>query len=439
VALSGALVEPRRVISAALLLGLFALLLALGTPVGVALGLSGAAVIAQHGLGAMAVPTSVYTGIAKFPLLAIPLFILAGMIFERAGVAARLVRFVEALVGTWRGSLGLVAILVAMVMGGISGSGPADAAAVATVMLPAMSKAGYPRPFSAAVIAAAGSTAILIPPSVAFIVYSVLVPQASVPALFAGGLIPGILAGLALVVPTIWLSRRHGFGTADNTPRPPLLASLRDAVWGLLAPIIILGGMRAGVFTPTEAAVAAVAYGLLVGVLFYRSLGWGDVYDLLAEAAEVSAVVMMIVGLASVFAWAGSTIGAFDVIAKGIISAGWEAWAVLVAINLLLLVAGMLLDAVSIYLILLPLLMPLVRTFGWDPVWFGVIMTMNLAIGQFTPPLAVNLMVTTSVAGVTMESTVRWVGWMVAAMLGALALVAAVPELATGLPRSLGY
>lgn len=425
--------------SAALLLGLFALLLAVGAPVAVALGLSGAAVIAQHGLGILAVPTSVYTGIAKFPLLAIPLFILAGMIFERSGVAARLVRFVEALVGHWPGSLGLVAILVAMVMGGISGSGPADAAAVATVMLPAMSKAGYPRAFSASVIAAAGSTAILIPPSVAFIVYSVLVPQASVPALFAGGLIPGILAGLVLILPTLWLSRRHGFGTAKAAPRPPLLASLRDATWGLLAPIIILGGMRAGVFTPTEAAVAAVAYGLLVGVVFYRSLGWGDVYDLLAEAAEVSAVVMVIVGLASVFAWAGSTIGAFDVIAHGIADAGWDAWAVLIAINLLLLLAGMLLDAVSIYLILLPLLMPLVRLFGWDPVWFGVVMTMNLAIGQFTPPLAVNLMVTTSVAGVTMESTVRWVGWMVGAMLAALALVAAVPDLATWLPRSLGY
>jgi C4-dicarboxylate transporter DctM subunit len=424
---------------ALLLLGVFAALMALSTPIAIALGLAGTLAIGIYDLGIMSMPTAVYTGIAKYPLLAIPLFILAGIIFERAGVAARLVQFAGALVGQWRGSLGLVAILVAMVMGGISGSGPADAAAVATVMIPAMTRAGYPPAFSASVIAAAGATAILIPPSVGFIVYAVLVPSASVPALFAGGLIPGVLAGLSLVLPTVWLSRRHNFGLADREERPPVLKALREAVWGLLAPVIILGGMRAGIFTPTEAAVVAVAYGAVVGIAIYRTLSWRDLYDVLAEAAEISAVVMLIIGLASVFAYAGNTLGAFDRLAQGILGLGVSSWAVLVLVNLMLLVAGMFLDAVSIYLITLPLLLPLIAAYQWDPVWFGVVMTMNLAIGQFTPPLAVNLMVTGTVAGVPMEATVRWVIWLVAAMVGALLLVMAVPDLALWLPRRLGY
>ncbi len=424
---------------ALLLLGVFAALMALSTPIAVALGLAGTLAIWIYDLGIMSMPTAVYTGIAKYPLLAIPLFILAGIIFERAGVAARLVQFAGALVGQWRGSLGLVAILVAMVMGGISGSGPADAAAVATVMIPAMTRAGYPPAFSASVIAAAGATAILIPPSVGFIVYAVLVPSASVPALFAGGLIPGVLAGLSLVLPTLWLSRRHNFGLADREERPPVLKALREAVWGLLAPVIILGGMRAGIFTPTEAAVVAVAYGAVVGIAIYRTLSWRDLYDVLAEAAEISAVVMLIIGLASVFGYAGNTLGAFDRLAQGILGLGVSAWTVLLLVNLMLLVAGMFLDAVSIYLITLPLLLPLIAAYQWDPVWFGVVMTMNLAIGQFTPPLAVNLMVTGTVAGVPMEATVRWVIWLVAAMVGALLLVMAVPDLALWLPRQMGY
>ena len=174
----------------------FAVLLLLGAPLGVALGAAGTAVILIEGLGVMSVPTNVYAGLAKYPLLALPVFVLAGMIFERAGVALRIVNFTAALVGNRRGAQGLVAVLVCMFLGGISGSGPADAAAVAMVMIPGMAKQGYPRAFSASLIAAAGSTAILIPPSIAFIVYSVLVPGASVPALFAAGMIPGILAGL---------------------------------------------------------------------------------------------------------------------------------------------------------------------------------------------------------------------------------------------------
>jgi tripartite ATP-independent transporter DctM subunit len=422
-----------------LLLGGFVLLLALGAPMVVALGVPGVLVIAVQGLGIMSVPTNAYAAVAKYPLLALPMFVLAGLILERAGVALRLVRLAASLVGDRRGALGVVAVVVCMFLGGISGSGPADAAAAATVLLPAMTRQGYPPAFSASLIAAAGSTAILIPPSVAFIIYAVLVPGAGVPALFAGGLIPGILAGLSLIVPLLVFTRRGGFGADAPAEQPPFWRSLREASWGLFAPVIILGGLGSGMFTPTEAGVVAAVYGLFVGGVIYRTLTWRMLYEVFAEAAEISAVVLVIISLAAVFAHAGSTVGAFDAFAKGLIGlAPNEAW-MLVLVTLMLLIAGMLLDAVSIYFVFLPILLPIMAAFQWHPVWFGVVMTMNLAIGQFTPPMAVNLMVTTKIAGVGMESTVRWVVWMVAAMVAAMALVIVFPELVLWLPRRLGY
>jgi C4-dicarboxylate transporter, DctM subunit len=417
----------------------FAILLVLGAPLGIALGAAGTAVILTEGLGIMSVPTNVYAGLAKYPLLALPVFVLAGLIFERAGVALRIVNFTAALVGNRRGAQGLVAVLVCMFLGGISGSGPADAAAVAMVMIPGMAKQGYPRAFSASLIAAAGSTAILIPPSIAFIVYSILVPGASVPALFAAGMIPGILAGISLLIPVFYFSLREGWGMAGGEEKIPVWQSFKEASWGLLAPVIILGGLRSGMFTPTEAAVVAVFYGFFVGMFVYRSLTWKDVYQVLVVAAEISAVVMIIISLAGVFAHAGSTLGAFDAFAHTLIGVTSNETMMLAMIMVMLLIAGMLLDAVSIFLVFLPILLPIANAFHWDLVWFGVLMTMNMAIGQFTPPMAVNLMVTSRIAGISMESTVQWVMWFVVAMLLALLLVAAMPQLALWLPQTLGY
>ncbi|MCX7339239.1 MAG: TRAP transporter large permease [Hyphomicrobiales bacterium] len=422
-----------------ILLGLFFGLLFVGMPLGVALGIAGVTVIGVEKLGIMAFPTNVWTGIAKYPLLALPVFIVAGMVFERSGVAERLVRFAAACVGNRTGGLAVVAVLVCMILGGISGSGPADAAAVAAVLAPAMLKQGYPRPYIASLTAAAGSTAILIPPSIAFIVYSVLVPGVSLNALFVGGLIPGILAGLSLLVPAIWLCKRGGFGMADpNDVRPPLWQTFKEAIWGLAAPIVILGGMRSGAFTPTEAAVVAVFYGLFVGIFIYRTLDFQAVYKVLADSAEIAAVVMIIIALASVFAHAGSTVGSFDAAAKTLIAFTASETVMLLAITVMLLIAGMLIDGVSIFLVFLPILLPITKTYGWDLTWFGIIMTMNIAIGQFTPPMAVNLMVTCKVAGCSMESTVPWVIWFVLSMLLALLLVTFVPDIALFLPRWMG-
>jgi tripartite ATP-independent transporter DctM subunit len=422
-----------------ILFGIFVVLMFSGVPLAVAMGLAGTAVVAASGLGMLSLPTNVYTGIAKYPLMAIPVFVIAGLIFERAGVAATIVRFASAVVGQRQGGLAMVAILVAMILGGISGSGPADSAAVGAVMLPSMVKAGYPKEFTAGVIAAAGSTDILIPPSIAFVVYSLLVPQASVPALFAAGMIPGILSGITLMAVAWWLSRRHGFERPTDEPRPPFWKSLKEAGWGLAAPVIILGGMRSGYFTPTEAAVVAVFYGFFVGMVVYRSLTWRNVYDVLVESAEIASVILTVVALASVFAWASNTLGTFDHLAKAMLGAGLPEIAMLVSIQVLLLIAGMFLDAISIYFIFLPLLIPIAIHFQWDLVWFGVVITMNMALGQFHPPLGVNLMVTCRMAGVSMESTIPWVLWMVAAMAGTMFLVTFVPELALWLPRYLGY
>jgi tripartite ATP-independent transporter DctM subunit len=423
----------------ALLFGGFLLLMLAGVPLATALGISGAVVILAADLGSMSIAANVYSSLAKYPLLALPVFILAGMIFERAGVATKLVAFVSALIGPRRGAQGAVAIIVCMFLGGISGSGPADAAAVAMVMLPSMTRQGYPPAFSASIIAAAGSTAILIPPSIAFVIFTVLVPQVSVPALFAAGMIPGLLAGLSLLLPAIVFARRYGWGSVDQAERQNLLAVLKDASWGIAAPVIILGGLRTGAFTPTEAAVVAVFYGLFVGTVVYRTLDLRQLYRVLVDSAEISAVVMLIIACAGIFAHAGSTLGAFDAMAKLMLGVTQEEHLMLAMIMLLLLVAGMLLDAASIFLIFLPILIPVVNAFGWDMTWFAVLMTMNMAIGQFTPPMAVNLLVTTRIAGIGIETTVRWVLWMVASMLGALALVAAFPQLALWLPAQLGY
>lgn len=419
----------------------FGVCLLIGMPVAFALGLGGAAGIVM-GLSPdmlATLGTNTYNSIAKYPLIAIPLFILTGLIFERAGVAASLVTFAQSLIGQRHGGLALVAVLVCLIMGGMSGSGPADAAAVAMVMLPSMTKAGYPRPFSASLIAAASSTAILIPPSIALILYSVMLPGLDLRALFAAGLFPGILAGASLLIPAYFLSRRNGWESVQTEERPAIGPSFVKAIPALFAPVIILGGLRSGLFTPTEAAVVAVTYGLILGVFIYRQLTWAGLFDMFNEAVKISGIVLLIISLAGIFAWAGTTLGTFTRLADSILSISDNSMTLLFLVMILVLLAGMLLDAISIYLILTPVLVPLINHFEWNPIWFGILLAMNIAIGQFTPPVAVNLMVTTKVANIRLEHTFGWAMLFMVTMFSALLLVMFFPAIALWLPEYLGF
>jgi len=415
----------------------FFLLLAMGMPIFAGLGLAGMATIAAAGLNMDAVSIAVQSALMKYNLLAVPMFVLTGAILERSGIAKRLLNLSAAIVGTGPGSLAVTAVVMAILMGGISGSAAAIAATIAGVMTSAMVRAGYPRPFIAAVVGSAASTDILVPPSVTLIVYSLFVPEASVADMFAAGLIPGTLAGIALIVPVYILARIYGFGAGQNEPRPPFWPSLRDASWGLLAKVVILGGLRIGLFTPTEAGVIAVCYSLFVGTVIYRQLSWRSLYRLLVDSAELTAVIMIIVSFAGVFSWALTTIGLIAPLVQWVTSLPIGPYGVLVMIIILLIVAGIFLDGFPIFMIFLPMLVPIGKAFGWDMVWFGVIMTFMIIIGMFTPPLSVNLMIAARIAGTSVEATTKWVSWLLLSMLATLGLIIVFPEIVLWLPRVL--
>lgn len=422
---------------AVLLFGIFLLLLFFGIPVAVALGSTACFLIWQYGLGIIGVSANFYAGIAKFQLLAIPFFILAGFIMDRCGISRRLVHLISLIVGPIPGGLAVVTIIVGLIFAGISGSGPADTAALGTILISAMAARGYSKDFTSALIAASGSLAIIVPPSIAFIIYGVIT-NTSISALFAAGVFPGIMVGLFLMIPALMISWKNGWkGERWGTPQE-IWKAFKEAFWGLIAPFVILGGMYGGIFTPTEAAVVAVFYGLFVGIVVYRELNAKALYELLRDSVLSSAVIMIIVAFAGLFAWTGSTIGVMDKFSNYLLSLSSNPFVVLLLINIILFVAGMLMDAISIYYIFLPMLIPLVKLFNWDPVWFGVVMTLNLAIGQLTPPVAVNLYVVCNIARISLEDVSRAVIPFVLIMLVALIVIIYLPPVSTYLPGLFG-
>jgi len=415
-----------------LVFGLFLALVVLGVRIAIALGATACLVILLYQQGTMGISSIFYSNISKFPLLAIPFFILAGFVMERSGVSARLVNLASLIVGPIPGGLAIVGVAVCVFFGGISGSGPADAAAIGAVLIPAMIAKGYDRNFAAGLIATAGSTAILIPPSIAFVVYGVIT-EVSVPALFAGGIFPGLVAGAALVVPAYFISRKHGWGGERwGTPRE-LWVAFKRAFWGLMAPAVILGSMYGGICTPTEAAIIAVVYGILLGWM-YRSIGWKQLYQCMLDSAITSAVVMFIVAFAGLFGWAADRVGAIDHILKGMLSLSDNGMVMILIVNVVLFIAGMLLDAISIFYVFMPIFIPMMKHFGWDPLWFGVVMTYNLAIGMATPPVAVNLYVTTSLADTKLDQVAVAVIPFVLAMVVGLIVVIFWPWLSLAPP-----
>jgi C4-dicarboxylate transporter DctM subunit len=275
--------------------------------------------------------------------------------------------------------------------------------------------------------------AIIIPPSISFIVYGDIMQQ-SVGAMFAAGVIPGITVAAFLCVTVYFVSRSHGYKGQPRGDASVVLRTLLDAFWGLMTPVIILGGIYGGVFTPTEAAAVAVFYGLFVGLFVYRTLTFRMLYEILNESVVSTAVVMLVVACAGLYSWLGTTVGLIDKIAAALLSVSNNPVVIMLMINVILLFAGMLLDANSIMYIFLPILMPIIRTLGWNPIWFGVIMTVNLAIGQVTPPVAVNLFVGARISGLTMEQIARPAIPLIVAAILALALLCAFPVLTLWLP-----
>jgi len=369
----------------------FLALMALGVPIGTSLGIAAVITVYYFDLGIAMLGVNFSSGIASFPLLAIPFFVLAGVILEKAGLAATIAHFFELLVGRAVGGLAMVAVMTCMFWGALSGSGPATTAAVGLILLTPMIKHGYDKNFAGATIANASDLSIIIPPSIAFIIYG-NITSVSVSALFVAGIIPGLLTGAGTILVAYLVSRKRGYRGLERRGSPKeILIALKNSIWAILAPVIILGGIYAGIFTPTEAAVVAVFYSLFVAVVIYRTITWRDMIRMLVDASVTSSVIMFIVVFAGIFTWAASVIGVIDQAANFVISISPNAVVMIILINLLLLGLGMILDAISISYLIMPILIPVLATLKIDPLWYGVIFISALAIGQATPPVGVNL------------------------------------------------
>lgn len=408
---------------------------AIGVPIAISMGFATIAVVSRWNLGLPMISFNFFANIAKFPLLAIPFFILAGMIMEKSGIAERLIALIKECVGSITGGFAIAAVAVATFWGALSGSGPATVAALGVILIPGMTQAGYNKAFATATIAVSSGLAIIIPPSIGFIIYAMLT-SCSVGAMFAAGIIPGLIMSFCLMV-SVWItSRKQGW---KGEPRKGnLLRAFLDALWALMSPVIILGGIYGGIFTPTEAAAIAVFYGLFVGVVIYRTITPKVLYEILLASAEGSAVVMLLVACGGLYAWGATTVGMIDRVAQIILGVSENPIMVLLTLNVILFFMGMIVDGVSLYYVFTPLMWPIIVHFGWDPVWFGVMMTINIALGAVTPPVAGNLFVAARIANLSMEEIVPWVIPLVIASLIALTIVTLFPGLTLFLPKLWG-
>lgn len=421
-----------------MLLALFAVMITINVPVSISLGASAAVVgfMIQGDLGFLG--TILLSGLQKTELLAIPFFILAGHVFDRSGIVLRMFRVMDALVGRVRGSTGIVTSGVSVLVGGLSGSGPADTAALGATLGPVLVNRGYPKPFAAALISAGGSLGLIVPPSIAFILYGIVVPGISIGKMFIAGVFPGLMMGVLIALTSYWMALRRGIDS-DSQPFSPrvALAALGASAWGLGAPLVIVGGIYLGVFTPTEAAGVAVVYGILVGVVLHRELRLRDLLPLLRVTATDTSVVMLIIACASVFSWVITVDGAVVRWVVDFTSVIDNSWQVFLFAGVVLLIAGLFIDGASIYLVLVPLLIPAVHAQGIDLIWFGVFVALAVAIGQFTPPVGVNLFVAARVLDVEFDRILPdIVPFVVTSLLGLL-LIYLFPGISTWLPSTM--
>jgi tripartite ATP-independent transporter DctM subunit len=411
----------------------------LGMPVAYALGLSALLGGIWIDLPLDAVMIQIASGVNKFSLLAIPCFVLAGAIMAEGGMARRLVAFAGVLIGFVRGGLSLVNILASTFFGAISGSSVADTASIGSVLIPEMEKNGYPRAFSTAVTVSGSVQAILIPPSHNAVIYSMAAGgTVSVAALFMAGVFPGLLLGLSLAIYCLYVARKRNYPKGRVIPMSEALKICVDALWGMMTMVIILGGIMSGVFTATESASIAVVWAFFVTMFIYRDYRWRDLPKLMHRTVKTVSIVMILIGFAASFGYIMTLMQIPLKITALLTSLSDNRYVILAFINIMLLVLGTLMDMAPLILILTPVLLPVAKAIGVDPVHFGMIMMVNLGIGLITPPVGAVLFVGSAVAKLRIEEVVRAMGPFFVILLAVLMLVTYLPAISLWLPRSMG-
>lgn len=412
-------------------------LLALNLPVFLGLTVSSAAVIA----GTPNIPIEIvlqrmFSGIDKFSLMAVPFFIFAANLMNRGGLAPRILTFANTLVGHKRGGLAYTVVIACMFLGAVSGSAPATVIAICSIMIPMMIKSGYGRGFSVGLIMASSSVAVIIPPSIGMIVYGT-VTGTSIGQLFTAGFLPGIVYGLAFMVYSYIYAKRHNVPLQPKASLSEIWKSFKSAGWALGIPILILGGIYGGFFTPTESAGIVAVYAIVVSCFIYRELDLKKIIDVAYESAVGTAQVMIVLAGASVFAWILTRLQVPAALASMITGAAGNKYVVLLLINIILLIAGMFLDAASIQTIMSPLFLPVALSFGINPVHLGIIMVVNGAIGMFTPPFGLNLFVASGVTKIPLTELMRTVGIWILISCAALLVITYIPQISMLLPSLL--
>jgi C4-dicarboxylate transporter DctM subunit len=419
---------------------IFALLIVLmlsGMPISIALGLTVLTFLfTMTDVPVQAVALKLFTGIEKFEIMAIPFFILAGNFLTHGGVARRMITFATSMVGHWHGGLALSGVMACALFAAVSGSSPATVVAIGSILLPAMIKQGYPKSFGAGVITTSGALGILIPPSIVMVMYSVST-NTSVGKLFVAGVIPGLLLAFFLGLTTWVLARRKDYPRMPRSTWLQRWQAFRESIWGLLLIVVVMGGIYTGIFTPTEAAAMSAVYAFVIAVFVYRDLRLFQIGKVLLDSASMSAMLLYIITNAVLFSFLMTSEGIPQAMAGWIMDKGLGQISFLLVVNLLLLLAGNVMEPSSIVLIMAPILFPVAVALGVDPVHFGIIMVVNMEIGMCHPPVGLNLYVASGITkmGIT-ELTVAVLPWLFT-MLGFLLLITYVPQLSLWLPRLL--
>lgn len=404
-------------------------LFAIDTPIAIAIGASSViAILVQGDFPLMMIAQRMFSGTNSFHLMAVPLFMFAGLLMEAGGISRRIIDFANALVGWLPGGLAAVTIVSAMFFAGISGSAAADAAAVGAILIPAMKKSGYDSDFAAAVQASGGSIGVIIPPSIPMIIFGYLT-GASIGQLFAAGILPGLLIGLSLIIVSTLISLKHGYSSSAPFSLAETWRTFKDAILAMGAPIIILGGILTGIFTATESAAVAVMYALLVGMFVYRKIKIRDLFALFRDGAVISGIVMFIIAMASIFSWIAAMEDIPAQLAGGLLSLTDNRIILLLLINLVLLIAGTFIETTASLILLVPMITAMLPALGIDIIQLGVIVITNLAIGMLTPPMGICLIVSCSISGDRLGAVSRRVLPFLAILLVDLLIITFYPPI----------